>query len=370
MLNVTTLLETKKLTEILTKQNKIDQLIDTSGQFADEPFLHYYTFLKGQKVGGGISMFSSQVAIVKALHEFVERMTLFEGPHFTSNQLLEVRRLDNNKKSHFLKDLIYFSQKPSSFEVTSCGTASGFSKEKTKVKAITELIDADTAMLWFFKVIEGSLIDLKQFNDNKLHYLINQLEWYKLEPLVIQVINEIGIPSYISFIIDKTNHQPAVSTGLGNGIFGIEGLIHSIEEALHSRLYIKNILIQKEFFKENYSILSKDLRSFYWADHKNKKYILNRIHNLKKTNFKYLNTFKTEKIIADFLSNNVTFYLADITPKFLKTINYVVYKIITSELQPLYLDEKLKTINKSRIKQINRNFDITTIADLPPHPFL
>lgn len=402
MIKPNIILKINELYNIISKNKSFYRIVNHYGQFADEPHHFLYSFISKRLniVGCSLTLSTPQKAILGSLNETAERFSLFsKGKHIESvkienikNQIIPldsygeinnsdltqldfvpIKQIGTNKTFYIPKLLVFLGDKSKSQMIkTSCGTSGGFDKNRTKLKSISELIEYDTALLWYFGLLEAKRIDLAMIKNPQIKKIVQNFKWYKLELECIEIINDIGIPVYISFIIDKTKVGPAISLGLGVGLQNLDGLMHSIEEALQTRLFTRGLMLESAMFPSQLNRLAefnKVNRLLFWAREDNAQFLIKKIYSLSLIKNPQNSKKSYENIINVYRKKNVFFYLIDISYPELHSINYYVYKFFSPELQPLYLDEHLKRININRMKSISSNYNSNIINTLPPHPF-
>lgn len=387
------------LVKLLKESSVPLTFIDLSGQFNDEPYHYHYSFYNSNKhsLSSGLSFKNPQSAMIKNLHEAIERLTLYGilSPQITTNptrypqielksyinpnlkkkmrkfNVCAVRRAHDSEIFSAPQDLLFFPNRPSQFTNTSCGTSGGFNKERASLKSISELLEYDALLLWYFGIFNGKKITLSKVKNLDIQKILFEASWYNIEIETIEILNDIGIPIYISFLIDNTGKAPRISCGSGVGLKGLDGLVHSIEEAFQTRIYAR-YLQYKRFFKpstNNFDTIDKDKRILFWADQNDLLLLKHRLNSSEKGLPIKEKVLNTDQIVHEYVKKGVYFYFTNLSNKLLDKYGYYVMRYISPNLQSFYLDESHQVINTDRINKLKSNHNISAIKVLPPHPF-
>jgi ribosomal protein S12 methylthiotransferase accessory factor len=208
---------------------------------------------------------------------------------------------------------------------------------------------------------------------------------------------DIVVPSVMAIIIDRTGKAQAVSVGTSADLEIKEAIKGSILEAIRSR----NISFRKMFFsdsrmKEEAIKRRKELESnfsriktfserfLFWSPlemiekidflFKGRKKQLGREELNKYQDFSIKEKLKA---VLNFLKEkNIDIYGVDITLPQIKKSGLYVVKVVSPQLQPLYLDERLKCLGGGRLYRVPvilgyRQKPLLEEEFNPiPHPFL
>jgi ribosomal protein S12 methylthiotransferase accessory factor len=249
-------------------------------------------------------------------------------------------------------------------ESISTGAALSTSLGGAIYRGVCEVVERDAFMIAYLNKTKRCLIDLKA-SGRELMNIFEMSCRYKLEPIIVDITTDLGIPSMLGLVIDRTGLGPAVSVGLSADLNPKVAAIKAIKEAFHSRPWIRKSMIQK---KINKNINTFEGRALYWSD----------VNMIDKLNFlisgnKYpvvgVNKFKTIKEKIEELANifnkcNLNVFFVDVTTPEIRKCGFCVVKVITPDLMPLYLDEIYKDVysNHPRLNSLKLN--------RIPHPFL
>ena len=224
-----------------------------------------------------------------------------------------------------------------------------------------------------------TIIDLTTIKCKKIQNIIEQYWRYRLETILIDITNDIGIPVYLTMLIDRTGLGPAISLGLKAGMDSHNVIIGSMEEAILTRPWIRKMIKSRTINNTKASgntLHSIEERALYWFHSsmlaKIRFLIRGSVTLFKTTPFLHKNKKQELKTVINMLNKrNYNVYYIDITTNLFKKLNYFVYKIIIPGLQPLYLDEGHKTLQYDRLNSVSRYFHKNAlIINEVPHPLL
>lgn len=377
--------------------------IDKSGMFADEPFAFHFALFDNRypsKIAGtGVSFESPRTAGVKALFEYIERATIFNFkkrkkyvrtvrredleididayllPNALINETIECYPFQESSTGtirYIPIELIDLSLDKASnvFLASSVGTSAG-KKCEAYSKAISEVVEYDASLLWYFGALDGEKIDYGIL-PSSIRSIIEEFRWYGLNIEIVRVVNDFGYSTYLTFILDDTQRGPAVVCGTAADSITSNGILHSIEEAYQTRMFIRphytRQMLMPEYEKENYG-LNQIGRLLYWSQSYMLTYIRKRLKELSPAKVYTDKLVKNREIEKDLLDKGVSIYRFNIEDRALRERDCHVMKVVMPALQPLYLEEKAQIIHKTRFTSVNSNYQFQRISNFPPHPF-
>lgn len=409
-------------------------------QYYDEPkFWHYSATInsKYSKQDGknfhskssGVSFFSEKIALLKCLGEVIERYCNFVfledstsfigslreikgevlGPcsmrNFSANQLrkekfkhfrvtedskfrwTKCKSLITNNFVHVPSQLVYLSypflkSEPTIYPGISTGVAGGSCLSAALVRGIYEVVERDSFMIYYLDKLEPPKIDLKVINNDKIRQFLESAKRYKLEIVSLDITSDLGMPVIVSIIINRAGIGKAISVGLKSNSNIIDAIIGSIEEALHTRSWLRS-----EYEKDPKKIepfdLQKDssikLRGFLWYPIEAIKNLNFWIHSSKKktvpTHYQAFSSGQElGELIAIFKKSDCQVYYKDLAVPALRKLGYYVVKVIIPQMQPLYLNEKYPLLGGERLYNVPKRLGYTSKTEGEfnkyPHPFL
>lgn len=393
-------------------------------QYYDEPKFWQYSALLQESnfksIASGLSFFSEKVAITKCLCESIERYCNFtfsdtfidykDCHKNLGNRALNPEKIAGfskikikntsqlnwssgidlilNKKILVPTQLIYLSYfrpkwEPMIYPAISTGVAGGSKISGALVRAICEIIERDAFMIVYLNKIQPKRIDLEQIDDKKIKWLISIINRYKMELYSFDITTDLGIPTYLSIIIDHSGLGKAVSTGLKCGFNAIDTLIGSIEESFNTRTWLRTEYEDHpEQITETDLLKKSDIKSrgFLWFP----KSVIKNMDFLLESKFsttpiprqsKSLSSGEQLRHLLQILKDKkYDVVYKDITlPKF-KKLDYFVVKVLIPQMQPFYLDEGSKLLGGERLYSVPEYFGYKKKKESElnsfPHPFL
>lgn len=402
----------KSLLKVLTSELNFNSLQRMTSAFFDEPPFYIYTssvYLSNKHTSlnlissAGISATSPQLALLKCVSELCERYALYtlnlhkiyyEEYQNMNNQInlhnyLPTNRLKNIKfawvqanslhddATHYVPfQLIYFNKikghtEPLLCDRNSTGAAGGFNKFETILRGIYEVIERDSFMVAYLGKKKYPTVDVKTIRNTDIQYIYDTYCRYNYEVKLVNLTNDLGIPTYLTVLIDKAKQVPYFTLGAKSNLNPLTAILGSLEEAFMSREWLRSLAIKgklKPFIQQDTKKIKSHIqRASYWTTRDNLhrlSFLINqkesKFDNEKVNLFSLKTEFKTLR--ETLLKKGINIYYVNITPDIFNKTNYMVYKVIAPQLQPLYLNEANKKIYYERVKSSN----INSI----PHPFL
>lgn len=427
----------EKLAPVLNKIKLIESF-DRFRQHYDEPKFWYYSatisdrYLKHDgnhffSKASGVSFFSQNTAILKALAEAIERYSNFaffgdtvnyvgcysnirkralnpgEFVFFSDRQLhlktyekflindkslfkwTNIKSLDDKKNYYIPCQLIYLSYNPIKDEPIiypsiSTGVAGHFTLEHALLNGIYEVLERDAFMVYYLNKLKPKQYDLATSKNKKIRALLDIAKRYNLQIISLDIKTDFDIPVVASVVIDRSGLSKAVSIGLKSHLNVEKAILGSINEAFHTRTWIREAYIQnpKELTKsELINDSSIKNRGIFWYSSKSIPKINFLIKNLDLIKIKD----KDDKLsVKDQISKlkkvlnekGYTIFYKDITSRHFKKIPYKIVKVVIPGMQPLYLNEEYPLHGGKRLKKVPISLGYKSDGKLNtyPHPFL
>lgn len=259
------------------------------------------------------------------------------------------------------------------------GAASGTSLHGALYRGICESIERDAFMIFYLNKLPAPRV--RTGNNKILSKIEEYLRRYLLDLFIFEITTDIGISTMLAIIIDKTGKGPAISVGAKTSLNPTRASVGAIEEALHTRLWVRGEMFKKYNLQkpENHprKIITFSERGLFWSS-------LSRIKDLsfllKSTRFKSIGSNKENKdqqinlrlVLNKLKSRNLDGFYVDVTTPSLKKLGFSVVKVIIPKLQPLYLHENRRYWSGERLFTVPRILGYKTTGGLNkiPHPFL
>lgn len=427
----------KNLSPVLQKI-KLVESFERVRQHFDEPKFWYYSasisdkYLKHDGAhfhskASGVSFFSQNKAILKALAEVIERYNNFAffkkqvsfvgsysevktkaiNPqkfiYFSDKQLrktkyekfkvdersvfrwTEMKSLDGKEKSLVPCQVIYLSyrpikREPNIYPSISTGSAGHSSLLPAILGGIYEVIERDAFMIYYLNKLKPKRYDLSSSNNEKIKKLYETAKRYKLKIFSLDIRTDLSIPAVASVVVDESGFSKAVSVGLKSHLDIESAIVGSINEAFHTRTWIRESYIQnpikisKDELIKNSTIKNRGL---FWYPPKSIPKLNFFINNLDLVKIKSVITDLSaqnqlmilSKALAD---NGYKVYYKDITSKHFKNIPFKVVKVVIPGMQPVYLNEKYPLRGGDRLQSVPVKLGYKNKIKLNtyPHPFL
>lgn len=267
-------------------------------------------------------------------------------------------------------------------EPITTGAACSTSLSGAIYRGICEIIERDAFMITYLNRLKVPLIDVENSHNMKIKNLANYFKRYRLEIYVFDITTDIKIPSVMSILIDRTGMGPAVSVGLSADLDYEKAVLKSMEEAQHSRPWIRTMLFEGKQLNKPSKHLDLDERAVLWSDIKMIRYLdfLLKNKEVKKMgkHKKYKGTLKMlKKTLEIFNKKNIEILFVDVTTPPAVKIGFKTVKVIIPQMQPLYLTEHLKYLGGRRLYEVPKllGYRKTEIKEenlytTIPHPFL
>jgi len=245
-------------------------------------------------------------------------------------------------------------------EQISTGAAFGKVGENRALKSgFLESIERDGVMGFFLRNAKNK----KMYNfSSKTNDLINYLQRYNLETHLFDATSDLGIPTSIAIIVDRTGIGSAVNVGSKADLNYSRSVNGSIMEAIQCRRSRLKYLNTKKVPENKINSLLD--RLIYWEDVERLKdieYLVGQDGkiNYKKILKKSLSFEESLKIVKD---KKYDILVTDITLPEIKKYNFETLKVTIPQLHPLYLDERAKALYSKHLGEIKNNLK------LKPHP--
>jgi oxazoline/thiazoline synthase len=111
--------------------------------------------------------------------------------------------------------LYFFYSGPAAFQADSNGCAAGNTLEEAIVQGFLELVERDSYAIWWYNRLQRSEVDLGQFNDSYVRDLQTQLAEAGRRLWVLDVTNDLGVPTYVAILHWMQNNQENIEFGSG-----------------------------------------------------------------------------------------------------------------------------------------------------------
>lgn len=397
--------------------NKIIKDIWMKSSYHDEPRFFLCSSILNIKSpyeisAAGLSFASSHVAILKCVGETIERYCTYSYRKssiiFSSYDSIEGYALDpglfeddsrlrkgklgwikgfnltDNINSFIPAQLVYLNYKKANEEIqlpqpnVSTGAAGGFDHASTLLRGIYEVVERDSFMNIYLNKISAPKIDLNSLNDKIIKKILASCERYGLEVNVFDITTDLGIPTFVSLVIDKSGIGPSVSCGAKASLRANEALVGGVTESFLTRGWIRTELLKTKLKQPKHITVKPAAllqRGLFWSSPRKIElldFLLKQpTMSVNYSDFKGDAEEELARVVSILKKKGHTVYYTDITLPNFKKVGYLVYKVIIPTLQPLYLDEGYKILRLNRLKETaiffgKKKFSLNRV----PHPFL
>jgi ribosomal protein S12 methylthiotransferase accessory factor len=112
--------------------------------------------------------------------------------------------------------LYFFYRGPSAFLADSNGCAAGNTREEAIVQGFLELVERDAYAIWWYNRVQRPAVDLGQFDDPYIRDLQTQLAATGRKLWVLDVTNDLGIPTFVAIAHWVREGQENIEFGSGS----------------------------------------------------------------------------------------------------------------------------------------------------------
>lgn len=258
----------------------------------------------------------------------------------------------------------YDEEYPLRKEQTSSGAALGPIGTNFALRGgLLELIERDACISTYLS--QRDIPKITGF-DGEIKKLIDYLHRYRLETHILDATTDIGVPTVVVAVIDRTGIGDAVNFGSRTELdysSAIKGaLLESLQCRGSSRIE-RQINGEIKDVKED-EIIGMKSRFEYWAHLKRIEDILPWLNRNNEAQFEELRkvNISFERVVERFRKKGFSVYVTDITLPEIREAGFEAVKVVVPELLPLYLNEEAKALHSTYHGSIPNN------PKLKPHP--
>jgi oxazoline/thiazoline synthase len=126
--------------------------------------------------------------------------------------------------------LYFFYGGPGGFHADSNGCAAGNTVEEAIVQGFLELVERDAYAIWWYNRTQYPEVDLDQFDDSYVSDLRAQLAETGRRLWVLDITNDLGVPTYVAILHWIQNGQENIEFGSGSHFDKRIALLRSLTE--------------------------------------------------------------------------------------------------------------------------------------------
>ena len=328
--------------------------------------------------GFGVSSNSRSLAKLKSLSEAIERISLIHQKKNNKNILKSFNISDNTTSSISAKKILFMPGEASIPPHPGIGMGFGMNHNGTILRGIYELIERDACISTYLLKVPLPHINIKSIlrTRPKLEKIVKHLEEKNIQIHVLDATHDLGIPIFITILVDNNSNKPTITAGSKAGFPIFESILNSIEEAIMVYSSFDEASKKNSLRSEHAHIQTSFQRSQFWSNQRRTSDLSFWLQNSKKKNIQKNKSLSEKKQITQVIDllkqKKMTINYIDITPPYIKSIGFMVYKVVIPQLQEFYFDEMNKKISSSRIQSVSTFFGINTkyIVNQIPHPFV
>jgi oxazoline/thiazoline synthase len=139
--------------------------------------------------------------------------------------------LRDNRFKYMPTSLLYFFYGgPAVFHADSNGCAAGNTVEEAIVQGFLELVERDAYAIWWYNRSQRAAVDLDQFDDSYVNDLRAQLAETGRKLWVLDITNDLGVPTYVAILHWIQNGQENIEFGSGSHFDERIALLRSLTE--------------------------------------------------------------------------------------------------------------------------------------------
>lgn len=281
----------------------------------------------------------------------------------------------------------HFKNKEEFFWIpTSSGLACGGTIEEAILKAILEVFERDALMIMWLNKLSMPRVVLSNIKDRELNEIILMLKNSNFKIIVNNLTNDIDIPVFCSWLIDKSGNSPAITLGISSNLNPEIAIRKSIYEAEEIRFSLKKILkVKNDINYENdfSNIKTFEDHALLYCKHSMIPK-LNFIINSKKTknirdikNISLGNPLNNINLCIDKINKRgLDIIVFDITTEDIRDLGFFVVRVIIPGMQPLNSTYNFRFLGGKRLYEVpkmlgyKKNNTSEEELNLLPHPFI
>lgn len=251
------------------------------------------------------------------------------------------------------------------YESNSTGAALGRRGEKrATTSGLLEVIERDAVIGTFLSQRQlHRVIDLP----DGLSEVVENLNQYRLEASIYDVSNDLGVPTIMVALIDKTFGRPVLTTGSASRFTYREAIERALLESVQSRIARRLLFESHQPPSEvKQSDIETDFdRVVFWSNPDNLKLITQWLFTADTVPYSSLNpeNTTTEELLRTLKEKQYPVYVADITPPSLSDLGLETRKVLVPALHRMHIRESSKQL-------ISEHWgDLSKCSTSLPHPF-
>ena len=268
-------------------------------------------------------------------------------------------------------------------EPNTSGCAGHFSTDEVTLASLLELIQRDGFLIYWLNSISPNILDVSTLTDPDCIELLQEMRRYRLDFYFLNTKTDIGVPSCVCVVIDRSGDEPVLALGGGAGFTEHEIIFQSAGEALSVLTIARSgsHTISEPYVPFTDGRISRDQRLVMWRGQK----MLERFKFFLSGKSETIQSFLGERMspvspqerLTDVLEqlkrlgSGYECYRYEVKDTILTTLGYHVGRVIVPKLVGLYLTESIATLDAERLRTVPATLGFTAAEKYNPwpHPF-
>ena len=267
---------------------------------------------------------------------------------------------------------------------TTSGAAGHFTKNEAFLASLLENIERDGFFIYWLNSLSPNVIDVSLVEDEEAKELLAYIERYHLEVFFLNTTTDIGIPSCVCAVIDRTCDEPVISLGGAAGFNIAELIVHSAGEALSVNAFVdkgEKYVLPAQYKPFTDANIRRSERLLAWKGQEMYERFKFFIAGKKQSPDSFMNGInrfrspeeRLEHICKRFkeMGDAYKVYGYEVKSGVLNTLGYHVVRTVVPPLVPLYLRENVATLDSKRLREVPQKLGYKTTGKMNPwpHPF-
>lgn len=322
-----------------------------------------------------------------------ERFPRFRFSDKSNFRWVEGRSLMTGKKALIPAQIVFWNyhhadKEPIIQQSNTSGAGGMFTRDEAILSGLYELIQRDGFLIYWLNGIPPRRIDINSLKSKEGKRINETCKRYGLEIEIMNATSDLGVPTVVTVLLDRSGKGPAVTLGGGCGMDPESAIMRSYTEALGVRYWLRNRAKEYSFD------LDKDYEPFatfginqlnrlmYWGNpgmHEKISFFLQgkkqdiqeafpcvpKKKPLPKQELNYL------KKIFQKRGKRFEIYYYEAKHEILEKLGYSSVRVAVPAMLPLFLNEVTAPLGNPRIQDACKNLGLEPAEKINPipHPF-
>lgn len=296
-------------------------------------------------------------------------------------QWVQGRRLADDSEVFLPAQLVYLSydrgEEPFVRAPISTGLAAGLDRSFARRRALLEVVERDAFMVHYLTKSPLPAIRVDG-REGPIGTLTDRLDRAGIDWHLLDARTDIGVPVVIAVLVDDGG-GPAVTVAAAASTSGADAAQEALEEAIQTRLYQRHLRESAESIPRldgrSPEEIHRHERLLAWTRPGAAEKLDFWTDSGAETSLGAMDSDIAAEDIASVVGREWSLYTADVTTPDVAGTGFTVVRVIAPEAQPLYLDERHRYWDTTRLASVSmaRGYrdEPPELADLNevPHPF-